>query len=519
MAKYIGFLVVAALLILTFSVAAAQDAPLVLQDFEGEVELVDVYQATATIADVANSGVGSLASTSEEGEWHTVGASFTGAPVDISGYNQICFSINDTTAGDNTVGFKLFDASGANVERWTDAEGVGVNPKTVSNEWTQMCLALATFTDIDLTQVTGVEIAMYAAGVYYFDDIIAQNGEIVLPEPPVIDELGPMSLTVVQDFESEDTYYSDYQADVSLSTDVVFEGSSSLMAASESGEWHAFGAYPSERPFDASGFDALCFQIYDTSTLSDTGPANATVGVSLFDVNEVKEEVWTDHLAAGTNPKTGYEEWTQMCIKLSAFTTVDLTQIDKIQFALYWAGTYYVDNIAFGKELTRGEQMTLTTVQGFEAEETYYSDYQADLSLSTEIVHEGASSLMVASESGEWHAFGAYPSERPLDVSGYDALCFWIYDTSTLSDTGPANATVGVSLIDVNEVKDEVWTDHLAAGGNPTTQFEEWTQMCINLDAYLVADLTQIDRIQLVVYWAGTYYVDDIAFGVLNPTE
>jgi len=116
------------------------------------------------------------------------------------------------------------------------------------------------------------------------------------------------------------------------------------MAASASGEWHAFGAYPEPRPIDMSGMKQMCFWIYDT-TANNSGKADNSVGVKLFDTNGVSEEFWTDNAAVGKNAKTVQNEWTQMCLDLNAFSNVDLRKIDKVQFALYWAGNYYVDDI------------------------------------------------------------------------------------------------------------------------------------------------------------------------------
>ncbi len=492
--------------------AFAQDEaavePLVLQDFEGEVTFEDTYQAVAALSDVAQNGAASLSSASEEGEWHTVGASLTGAPVDLTPYNQLCFAVQDTTAGDNTVGVKLVDANGDSVERWTDNESVGVNPKTTANEWVTMCLSLMPFTGIDQTAVTQIQFTMFAAGVYYFDDVVAQVGAPVVPQ-------GPTRLieTPIQGFEAEETYYSDYQADVSLAGDVVHGGESALYVTYPEGEWHAFGAYPDERPLDISGYDAVCFWINDT-TANNNGLADNTVGVSLIDAAGTKEEVWTDNALAGENPKTTQNEWVQMCINLAAFTTVDLTQVDKVQFALYWAGDYYVDDISVAYRIPDpAADLTLTDVQTFEADDVFYSDYQADVSLTSDVVHSGDSALMITYPEGEWHAFGAYPDPRPFDASGYDAVCFWINDTTANNDGLAAN-TVGVSLIDAAGTKEEVWTDNPAGGMNAVTRLNEWVQMCVNLDAYTTVDLTQIDKVQFALYWAGTYYLDDISFGV-----
>jgi hypothetical protein len=406
----------------------------------------------------------------------------------------------------NTVGVKLFDASGASVERYTDNEGVGANPKTRLNEWTLMCMNLISFTGIDQTQVEKIEFTMYWAGVFYFDDLtlVPAGEKLAAPEPPAAGEAEAID---VQTFEAEDTYYTDYQAEVSLDTEIFYDGASSLKAFSESGEWHAFGAYPDPRPIDLSSASKLCFWIYDTTT-NNNGAADNTVGVKLFDASGANEEVWTDHATAGENPKTVTNEWVQMCLNIDAYTTVDLSQIDKIQFALYWAGTYYVDGI---QAVGAAQPAEPVLVQGFEAEETYYSDYQAEVSLDTEIFHDGASSLKAFSESGEWHAFGAYPDPRPIDLSSANQLCFWIYDTTT-NNNGAADNTVGVKLFDASGANEEVWTDHATAGENPKTVTNEWVQMCLNIDAYTAVDLSQIDKIQFALYWAGTYYVDEITF-------
>jgi hypothetical protein len=246
----------------------------------------------------------------------------------------------------------------------------------------------------------------------------------------------------------------------------------------------------------------------DTTT-NNNGAADNTVGVKLFDASGANEEVWTDNELAGGNPKTVTNEWVQMCINLAAYTSVNLTQIDKIQFAVYWAGTYYVDDIqGYGRVKAASEPFV---AQDFETDGTYYADYQANLSLSTEVVHGGKSSLMETYDTGEWHAFGAYPATRPFNALPYSKVCFWIYDTTT-NNNGAADNTVGVRLFDVSGANTEVWSDNEAAGQNPKTVTNEWVQMCINLNAYSGIDLSKVDKIQFALYWAGTYYVDDITF-------
>ncbi|MBM3151540.1 MAG: hypothetical protein FJZ96_04945 [Chloroflexi bacterium] len=485
---------------------------IIIQDFETNATPYDAYNVTTSIGDVAHGGVASLKSESGEGEWHTAGVNLGDGPVDLTPYNRLCFWVYDTTTFNNgmaanTVGVRLIDAAGSQVERYTDNEGVGANPKTRLEEWVPMCMNLISFTDIDQTQVEKIEFTMYWAGTYYFDDITLLPTDA---EAPLVGAGGggKVIVTNIQGFEAEETYYSDYQAELSLATDIFHGGASSLKMFYETGEWHAFGGYPSTRPVDLSSMDKICFWIMDTTT-NNNGAADNTVGVKLFDASGANEEVWTDNALAGMNGKTVTNEWVQMCINLPAYTTVDLTQIDKIQFALYWAGTYYVDDIqGYGRVEAATEP---AVAQDFETEGGYYSDYQAELSLATDVIHGGASSLKMFYETGEWHAFGAYPGTRPFNALPYSKVCFWIMDTTT-NNNGAADNTVGVKLFDPSGANSEIWTDHAGAGENPKTVTNEWVQMCINLSAYSGIDLSQIDKVQFALYWAGTYYVDDITF-------
>ncbi len=141
--------------------------------------------------------------------------------------------------------------------------------------------------------------------------------------------------------QKPDTFYSDYQADVSLAP-ISSCGLRSWQPAPAANGMPLAPTRPA--PIDISKANKLCFWIYDTTANND-GKADNSVGVKLFDAAGTNEEVWTDSELAGTNPKTVQNEWTQMCINLAAYSTVDLTQIDKIQFALYWDGTYYIDDI------------------------------------------------------------------------------------------------------------------------------------------------------------------------------
>ena len=110
--------------------------------------------------------------------------------------------------------------------------------------------------------------------------------------------------------------------------------------------WQEGWADPEPRPFDASGYEKICFYFMDTTT-NNNGLADNSVGVRIFDARLIDQEAWTDHVGAGDNPKTVTDEWVQMCINLDLYSNLDLTQVDKIEFSMYWAGTYYVDDVIF----------------------------------------------------------------------------------------------------------------------------------------------------------------------------
>lgn len=478
---------------------AGPTSTILLQGFEADGTYYADYQVTPTLTTtVVHGGSSSLLASGPSGEWHAFGAYPDVRPVDLSKATKICFWINDTTANNdgqagNTVGVKIFDATGANEEVWTDHSLAGENPKTVKDQWVQMCMNTEAFSRVDMAQIDKIQFALYWAGNYFVDDIEA----VLTTGAPTV---------LAQGFEEEGSYYADYQVTPTLTTTVVHSGKYSLLASGPSGDWHAFGAFPSTRPFDASKHSKICYYIYDTTANND-GKADNTVGVKLFDESGANAEVWTDNPLAGENSKTVKDQWVQHCVNLDAFTTIDLAKIDKIQFALFWAGNYFVDDIRFIG--SSGPAPVL--VQGFEAEGTFYNDYQVTTTLTTTVVHSGKSSLLASGPSGEWHAFGAYPDTRPYDASKATKICYWIYDTTAFND-GQANNSVGVKLFDASGANSEIWSDHELAGQNLKTVKNQWVQQCINLDAYSGIDLSQIDKIQFALYWAGNYFVDDIKF-------
>ena len=501
-----------------------------LQPFESEGTYYTDYQAvTSLTTSVVHGGASALQSFSDTGAWHTVGAYLNDRPINASDLDRICLWVYDTTAADNSMGFRLIDGTGASQELWSDNPVVGSNPKTVANTWVQMCFKLSAYSLVDLTKLDKVQMAMYWAGTYYFDDI---TGLAPAPTPTVTPTLAltatptatgtatatPYPAGPLQPFENEGTYYNDYQVTPSLSTSVVHGGNSSLLSYSDTGAWHTVGAYFDNHPINATGYDRICLWVYDTTA------ADNDLAFKLFDASGASQEFWSSNTAIGVNSKTVQNTWVQMCFKLSAYNSINLAALDKVQIAVYWAGSYYFDDItgvaadptptvtptvAFTATVTPTATRTATpypagALQPFETEGTYYNDYQVTPSLSTSVVHGGNSSLLSYSDTGAWHTVGAYFDNRPINATGYDRICLWVYDSTA------ADNDLAFKLFDASGASQEFWSSNTAIGVNSKTVANTWVQMCFNLSAYNSINLAALDKVQIAVYWAGSYYFDDV---------
>ncbi len=151
-----------------------------LLDFETDSKIYADLNAVAAIDAKAHTGKAALLSASTDGYWHRVGAEVNPHSLDLSHSKQLCFWVLDTTSGDkgtgdNTVGVRLIDSAGGGEERWTDHSEVGVNPKTVKDQWVQMCVNLSAFDQVDLTRVEKIEFMVYWAGDWYFDDVSVKD--------------------------------------------------------------------------------------------------------------------------------------------------------------------------------------------------------------------------------------------------------------------------------------------------------------------------------------------------------
>jgi glucosylceramidase len=146
-----------------------------------------------------------------------------------------------------------------------------------------------------------------------------------------------------------------------------------------------------------------------------------------------------------------------------------------------------------------------STVQGFEAEGSYYAAYQTSTALSRTLVQGGESSLRSHADAGAWHTAGFHPVNAPADMRAGARLCLWVHEQASNSGN-----TLGLRLLDASGASQELWSDHPAVGTNPTTQRDAWVRMCFATSAFTQVDLAAIDRIQLTTYWPGTYHFDEV---------
>lgn len=142
-------------------------------------------------------------------------------------------------------------------------------------------------------------------------------------------------------------------------------------------------------------------------------------------------------------------------------------------------------------------------IQDFESGAQPYDAYNAKASIG-DVAYSGKASLKSESSEGEWHTVGVNLSSSPVDLTPYNRLCFWVYDTTTFNNGMAAN-TVGVRLIDAAGNKVERWTDNEGVGENVKTRLNEWVPMCLNLITFTGIDQSKVEKIEFTTYWPGVY--------------
>jgi beta-glucuronidase len=145
--------------------AIAPRAPL-LQDFEAEESYYNVFNAQSRLAtNIVHSGKSSVKMIGT-GEYNGVGAYLYQRPVDASHYRQLCVWAYDNIGG-NPLRVRLLDADGGNQE-------IETATWTPRGEWTQICVDLAAFDQINPAKLERVQFTFQPSSVFYFDDVTLQ---------------------------------------------------------------------------------------------------------------------------------------------------------------------------------------------------------------------------------------------------------------------------------------------------------------------------------------------------------
>ena len=129
--------------------------------------------------------------------------------------------------------------------------------------------------------------------------------------------------------------------------------------------------------------------------------------------------------------------------------------------------------------------------------------------LATDKAHSGARSWKISSASN-WGGGNIYAQQdgRNFNVqtNRHDRLTFWVWASPQNGPQDSKRNDVAVKFFDHQNYTNgfQVWTTKLA-------EFQQWTELSV-LFSQLPGDfnLDDIDRIEFVNFWPGTYYFDDI---------
>lgn len=247
------------------------------------------------------------------------------------------------TEGNNNVGVKFFDNNiykDSGFEVWT-------TKTAFYDKWTQLNVLFSQLPDdFNLQQIKRVEFVSYWPGTYYYDDIQVIRQDRVYQAFEIEQRQGSTAGDCGWRWNGDDT------VDVSQEDEPVYEGLHSWKLISTQ-KWGGTGIQSQEQKYvtgEGQSFwhvdlhpeknDSLIFWVY---ALPSNGMDN-NLAVQFYDwgehfTDDTKAVAWTKETAK-------YGKWTQMTVLFSELpSTLNLRDINKIQFQQYWPGTYYIDDI------------------------------------------------------------------------------------------------------------------------------------------------------------------------------
>ncbi|WP_152393369.1 S-layer homology domain-containing protein [Paenibacillus guangzhouensis] len=474
------------------------------------------------------------------GAWDTGVYGFTATPqddvaqtvngttyYDASDYSYFSFYVLDADAHNPNIVFK--DANGATWNANTD----GLN--SVKNKWTRFSVPLDK-SKIDFTKLVSVSIGEYWGwgNHYYFDELyFAKTANDLPPSYPEEPggEGGPqVTPKLYQSFESADQegkYGVLGQGSATVASHAAgqspYSSSKGSLKTMQNGykddqgitqneAWNT-GIYgvriePQEDArvvgatyTDASNYNYLMFYVKDT-----TKDAGVNVHVVFKDASG---GVWdTD---SGQTTKTASKEWVKMTVALDK-TKLDWSQLTEIQLGTYWGweNVYYYDDLYLAQRATdespayKPEPTKLfndfENGQGFEAGSGATVESASDTANTAETI-----SVKLTTKAGGWpYANNNYlravaKSGGAFNAAGYNYLVFYIKDMQ-------GSNGVELRMTDADGGKLDTW-------GKTNSSLNKWVRIAIPLSGASI-DLSRIATIDLGLYNAGTYYIDDIYFAV-----
>ena len=220
------------------------------------------------------------------------------------------------------------------------------------NQWTRCDVLFSQLPlDFDLTTIDKLHFVNAIPGVYFIDDIQVVSSDRVYQafEP----QLRSGSTVSEYGWKWNDADSVDFSAP----GEPVYEGQHSWKLVTAD-FWGGTGIQSQEKKLDSgvqtfwhvdlnpAQNDRLTFWVYSQS---ENGLDN-NIGVQFYDhdqhaTDETKAVVWTQKRAQ-------YGHWTKLTVLFNELpSTLNLEDLNKIQFQVYWPGTYYFDDIRATKEL------------------------------------------------------------------------------------------------------------------------------------------------------------------------
>lgn len=275
--------------------------------------------------------------------------------------------------------------------------------------------------------------------------------------------------------------------------------------------------------------DRLSFWIYG----APLDNSDNTVSVRFFDQGNYHAggfEVWTTQ-------SFRHGQWTQLKVLFSQLPPdFNLHRVDKIEIVNYAAGVHYVDSIEVHKDDRVYQAFELSLRAGSSASDFGWKWNDADsvgLSAPGEPVYDGEYSWKLVA-AARWSGFGLQSQEKKLVVNpdGSSFQDFWHVDLDPAHNTllsfwvyglaeNQMDNNVSVQFYDhdqhnTDDTKVVYWTKVAARYG-------AWTRLVVPFDELLAqpgaADLhlEDLNKIQVQIYWPGTYYFDEFRASTAIP--